>query len=115
MNSNAAIAVFLFILADVLVWFQLNTQFLSEWWNGRSLLLCGVLALPVAFGYYFAWSYAVAAFGSWWGVRFVAFSLTFLVFPVMTYYMLGESFFTSKTVICTLLAFCILGVQAYLK
>ena len=115
MNWNVVIAVFLFVITDILVWFQLNSQFLNEWWKSRSLLLCALLALPIAFGYYFAWSYAVAAFGSWWGVRFIGFALTFLVFPVLTYYLLGESFLTSKTLICTLLAICILGVQAYLK
>ena len=115
MNWNAVIAVFLFIITDIFVWFQLNSQFLNEWWKSRSLLLCTLLALPIAFGYYFAWSYAVAAFGSWWSVRFIGFALTFMVFPVLTYCLLGESFLTSKTLICTLLAICILGVQAYLK
>jgi|TARA_R110000851_G_scaffold140009_2_gene277226 hypothetical protein len=114
-NWNAVIAVFLFIITDIFVWFQINAQFLNGWWKSHSLLLCAILAFPIAFGYYFSWSYAVAAFGSWWGVRFIAFALTFMVFPVLTYYLLGESFLTSKTLICTLLAICILGVQAYLK
>ena len=111
MNWNAVIAVLLFILTDIVVWFQINAQFLNGWWKEHSLLLCGVVALPIAFGYYFAWSYAVTAFGSWWGVRFIAFALSFLVFPIMTQYFLGESMFTTKTLICVMLAICILGVQ----
>ena len=115
MNWNAVIAVSLFVTTHALVWLQLNAQFMNPWWKDHAVLLCAILALPVAFGYYFAWSYAVAAFGDWWSVRFLQFSLTFMVFPVLTYYVLGESFFTSKTIICALLACCILGVQAYLK
>tara|TARA_R110000751_G_scaffold91222_1_gene178724 strand:- start:439 stop:783 length:345 start_codon:yes stop_codon:yes gene_type:complete len=110
-NWNAAIAVTLFILTDIVVWFQINAQFLDGWWKKHALILCAACALPVAFGYYFAWSYSAAAFGSWWGTRFIAFALSFLVFPILTHYLLGESMFTAKTTICVMLALCILGVQ----
>ena len=115
MSKHALIAVTLFVLTDILVWFQLNTQFISEWWKQRPVLMCSIMAFPIAFGYYYAWTYAFHAFGGWWATRFVGFSLTFLVFPPLTWYLLGESPFTMKTLVCTVLAFCIIGVQAFMK
>ncbi len=115
MNKNAVIAIALFLITDAIVWFQLNAQFISEWWKQRPILMCALTAFPIAFGYYYAWSHAIVAFGGWWATRFIGFALTFFVFPPLTWYFLGESPFTLKTMACVFLALCILGVQAYLK
>jgi len=113
MNKHLIFSIVLFLIANILVWYQANLQFMSEWWHSRPMLTITLSAFPVAFCFYFAWREGVYATGSFWTVRFLAFSLSFLVFPPMTYYLLGESMFTAKTTTCMLLAGSIMMIQLF--
>ena len=48
-----------------------------------------------------------------WGARFLGFSASWLVFPLLTWALMGESMFTTKTLVCMALSFAIMAVQIY--
>lgn len=107
-------SVILFILCQALVWFSTNLQFVNEYWKSKSLVISLVLSLPLTACAYYASRYGYEALdNSAWGVRFLGFGMSYLVFPILTYFLLGESFLTAKVIICTLLSICILLVQIY--
>lgn len=103
----------LFILCHTLVWFSTNLQFVSDYWKSKSLLIALVISLPLTACAYYASRFGYDALDSAWGVRFLGFGLSYLVFPILTYFLLGESFLTAKVIVCTLLSICILIVQIY--
>jgi hypothetical protein len=48
-----------------------------------------------------------------WGPRFLIFSMSYLTFPLLTWYFLGESMFTAKTMVCVALSMMIVAVQLF--
>ena len=106
-----ALGIFLFALAQVVIWFQLNSQFVWDWWKGKALLSVGLFAIPSSLLLWYATSVTVAETKELWAARLIAFGASYLTFPLMTWAIAGESMFTAKTMICTVLAFMIVGVQ----
>jgi hypothetical protein len=56
---------------------------------------------------------AYAEMGVIWGPRFLIFGLSYVTFPILTWHFMHESMFTPKTLICTALAFMIIGIQLF--
>ena len=106
-NSNILIGVCLFICGHTLAWYTHNLQFVYEFWKNRPVLSNLIFGVPCGFAYWYATKHFMAETGELWTSRFVAFSLSYLTFPLMTWYYLNESMFTTKTLICTFLAFMI--------
>tara|TARA_Y100000114_G_scaffold117003_1_gene111321 strand:- start:318 stop:671 length:354 start_codon:yes stop_codon:yes gene_type:complete len=107
---------FLFILAQVLVWFSTNAQFMSGPIGKHSLLLALVISLPLTLICYYAGRFTYDALGeSAWAVRFIAFGTSWVVFPLLTWWLLKESMFDPKTLVCTFLAFVIVAIQLFWK
>lgn len=106
-----ALGIFLFAMAQVVIWFQLNSQFVWEWWKDKPLLSVGLFAIPSSLLLWYATSVTVAETKELWAARLIAFGASYLTFPLMTWVFAGESMFTTKTMICTFLAFTIVGVQ----
>jgi hypothetical protein len=105
-------ALLLFVVTQALVWFSVNLQFVNGYWRAKSFLITMCLGIPTSLCAYYASQYGYAALnGSAWGVRFLGFGMSYVVFPILTFALLGESFFTAKVLICTLLSICILLVQ----
>jgi hypothetical protein len=108
-------ACFLFSLVHIFVWLSTNLQFISPEVKSYSLMVSIFLAIPTTLCAYFASQNAYGILGdSAWGVRFLAFGISYLVFPIMTYLFLGESMFTIKTISCILLSFVIVYIQIFL-
>jgi hypothetical protein len=114
-TKNLIIALAFFIAGHVLSWYSSNSQFISEWWKDRAVLICCVMAIPCALVWLYGIRFMMAHSPELWKARFIAFSLSYLTFPLLTWYHLGESPFTLKTIICTLLAFTIVIVQLLMK
>lgn len=107
-------SVILFTLLHVLVWFATNTQFISENWRDKSLQIAILFAIPITLcGYYGARFAYNALDSSVWASRFLAFGISYLVFPILTYLFLGESMFTLKTTVCVFLSFLMIFIQLY--
>jgi len=115
MTTNIIYSVLCFLMLHVMVWFSTNLQFIDAGWNAKSFWITLALAIPTSFAAYYGSRFGYEALGeSVWGVRFLAFAISYLTFPIMTYYFLGESMFTIKTMSCIFLSCVILFIQFFL-
>ncbi len=108
---------FLITLLHVIIWFSSNGQFIkgSEFFTKHSLAFAVCSGPFVAvLGYYGARLIYEAMAGSVWQIRFIGFGLSYLVFPILTWYLLGESMWTLKTGLCIALSILIILIQIYL-
>ena len=106
-------AIFLFTLAQLFAWFQLNSQYIWEWWRGKALISALVWGIPCSMLFYYAWTTAADTMQSVWSARFLGSSVGIFMFPILTYYFLGESMFTAKTMVCFSLALAIVLIQVF--
>lgn len=103
-----------FILGHTLGWFAGNSQFVWQYWEDKPLLATILFGTPAGIAFWYGSRFCFEATGGeLWSVRFIAAVFSYTVFPVMTWYFLGESMFTPKTLICVFLALSILIVQIY--
>ena len=107
-------SILFFLLGNTLVWFQVSFSRAFPMCSDDSFTVAIMLAVPIAVCYYFGWNYGYDAVDSWWSIRFISFGLTFVVFPILTYYFLGESLLTLKHILCTVLAILIILIQVSL-
>ena len=108
-------AFLLFCCGHFFGWYATNIQFTSEWWASRPLLSVLVFGTPAGLCFFYGTKFCMLAIPELWSARFIAGVLSYLIFPIMTWYYLSESPFTAKTMICAGLAFCIMMVQLFYK
>ena len=113
-NKYVFLTILTFVITNVIVWYQLNGQLVWEFWKDKALLSTIVMGTPAGLCFWWGTKYCMLAVGELWSVRFIAAVLSYLVFPFFTWYFLGESIFTLKTMLCISLAFLILGIQIWL-
>ena len=107
--------IFLFALLHIMVWFSANLQLVNTEIDYHPLAIAIFLAIPITLCAFYATKFGYDVFDkSLWSVRFLAFGVSYLIFPVLTWYFLGESFLTFKTIICTLLSIIIVCIQVFL-
>jgi len=111
---NLIYGVCLMLVLQVLVWVSANGQFSEYFKNYNTLFLCMALALPVSVCGYYGSKFLYASSESVWSIRFIGFGISYLVFPFMTWYLLGESMFTVKTLLCIFLSLCIILIQVFM-
>ncbi len=105
---------FLFLVGQVLVWYQINGQFLSDWIKERPWLmsLCGI---PISYTYIWATHHLVIAFdGELWPQRLIGFSMGMVSFAFLTWFHLNQAI-TLKTAVTLALAFTIVLIQVFWK
>jgi hypothetical protein len=101
----------LFILANVLIWYQLNSQLVWKWAEGyKSMLIMSLLGIPISLLLWYCTKIGYVAFGNLWAVRFFGFATSMLIFPIMTYFYLGEPM-TMKVILTLGLAVIIMLLQ----
>tara|TARA_B100000900_G_scaffold404592_1_gene413146 strand:- start:580 stop:918 length:339 start_codon:yes stop_codon:yes gene_type:complete len=110
---NLYIGIVLVFVGQVLGWFQLNAQYLSKWWGDKPWTAAFLLGVPTSVAFWYAWKLVVDHTGSAWTARFIGSSAGLIVFPILTWWLLGESMFTPKTMICLGLAVIIMLVQLF--
>lgn len=116
MALNLVYSIFLFVLLHIMVWFSTNLQFVNKAWQDKSFFITLLIAIPLSVcGYWAARLGYAGLHDSAWGVRFIGFGTSYLVFPFMTWWLLSESMFTIKTMICIALSVIIVGVQVFWK
>jgi len=103
----------IFFLTDTIVWFQLNGYRVSDYINKHQILFVVLLAIPIALGYFYAWKFAYDGLGSWWSCRLLGFGISFLIFPILTHFLLHESMFRPKILTCIILSVVIVMAQVY--
>jgi hypothetical protein len=114
-TSKMLLACFLFALGQTFGWFQLNSQFVWEWWKDKPVTATILFSIPTGLCFWTGVKLAYEEMGEVWGPRFLIFCLSYLTFPILTWYFLDESMFTSKTMVCVLLSFVIVGIQLFWK
>ena len=115
MSKELVFIIGLFVMGNVLAWFQSNSQFLWEWWYNRPVLTIFIYAVPTALTFYFGWRYAVEMFdGSLWSARMLGHGIATIVFGFMSYTMKGEVI-TAKTAVCLMLSVLIIFIQLFWK
>ena len=110
---NFWLGILVFILGQILGWYQLNLQKMSNWWSDRPLTSAVLIGIPTSIAFWYAWKMVSEATNSVWSARFIGSSTGFIVFPILTWYMLGESMFTTKTMVCLTLAMLIILIQIF--
>ena len=108
---NILYTIILFLICNVLVWYQLNSQLVWDWAKGtKSMWVMSLLGIPISLLLWYCTKIGYIGFGNLWAVRFMGFATSMLVFPLMTYFYLGETI-TLKTLISIILAIIIMLLQ----
>jgi hypothetical protein len=115
MNNGLAWGTILFVLGQIIVWFQLNSQLVWEWWEDKPVLTALIFSMPISIMFWYGTKVIYAETGSAWASRYVGFATSYLTFPLLTWWFLQESMFTPKTLVCTALAILIMCVQVFWK
>jgi hypothetical protein len=103
------------MIAQIFIWFQTNSQLFWEFWKDRYLLSATLFGIPASILFWYTTTLSYKHFGSLWSVRFLMFGLSYITFPIMTAVFAGETMFSPKTIICTMLSFVIIAIQFYWK
>tara|TARA_Y100001937_G_scaffold117784_1_gene171418 strand:- start:114 stop:449 length:336 start_codon:yes stop_codon:yes gene_type:complete len=107
------LGILLFFAGQTLGWFQLNVQSFSEYWKEKALLSAVVMGVPTSVMFWYGWRIVVESTGSAWSARFIASCAGLIIFPILTWAILGESMFTPKTMICLGLTIIIMLIQLF--
>ena len=104
----------LFLLGQVLVWYQINGQFLTDWIKERPLTM-SLLGIPISYVYIYATKDLVSAFnGDLWPQRLIGFSMGMIAFPFLTWIHFQQAI-TLKTAVTLALATAIVVIQIIWK
>lgn len=112
--NNIVLGALLMTLIHVFVWVSTNAQFSEYFKNYSTLTICLLLAIPTSLCGYYSSKYLYMESNSAWSVRFIGSSIGYFIFPLMTWYLLGESMFTTKTILCIFLSLCIIFIQVFM-
>ena len=103
--------ILLFVFANILIWYQLNSQLVWEWAKGvKSMWVMSLLGIPISLLLWYCTKIGYSGFGNLWAVRFMGFATSMLTFPIMTYFYLGEPM-SFKTILTLGLAVIIMLIQ----
>ena len=105
----------LFLLGQILAWYQTNGQFISTWIKEHPILVAAIGGIPVGYSYILGTTYLVQAFdGAVWPSRLLGFSMGILAFTTLTLIHLNETI-TFKTSVILMLALIIILLQVLWK
>lgn len=112
--KNLILCLCIFIVAQTLVWLQLNGQFVWDSFKKYEWVLI-LWGLPISWLFLEATRYGVSAFdGLLWPQRFLAFACGIIIFSLLTWVLKGEGINT-KTLISLCLATCLVLIQIFWK
>ncbi len=113
-DKNFLIASVLMLLGHLSAWFATNSHAVWSWWVNKPILAAVVFGIPTTLSFWYATIHGLKFFnGELWAVRFLGFGTSYLVFPIVTWLLLGETIFTYKTITCILLSFVIICIQIF--
>ena len=109
--NKILIVTLVFLLNNVLIWYQLNSQLVWDWAKGNSAIIIScLLGVPISWLFWYCTKVGYEGFGALWPVRFMGFATSMLTFPILTWYYLGETI-TLKTALTILLSIAIMIIQ----
>ena len=102
----------IFFIAQLMVWFQLNGQFVWKWFDKNPILL-SLIGVPISYLFIVATKYGYIGFeGLLWPQRLVVFALGIVSFAFCTYWFLGEAL-NMKTQVSLTLAVILCCIQVF--
>ena len=111
LNKYIVITTILFLINNILIWYQLNSQLVWDWAKTpKSMWYMSLMGVPISMLFWYTTKFGYEGFGALWPVRFMGFATSMLTFPLMTYLYLGETI-TLKTGITIILAIIIMLLQ----
>ncbi len=113
MNGTIILGIMFFFIGQTIGWFSMNAQFISEWWKDKPVVSAVMMGVPTSICFWHAYKIIVESTGSAWTARFIGSAAGLIIFPILTWFLLGESMFTTKTMICFGLALLVLFIQLY--
>ena len=109
--SKIGITTLIFLVCNVMIWYQLNSQLVWDWAKqNKAIFISCLLGVPISYLFWYCTKIGYEGFGALWPVRFMGFATSMLTFPIMTYYFLGETI-TLKTIITIILSIVIMIIQ----
>jgi len=103
------------LMAQILVWLQLNGQFVWPWFSRNTTLVSLIFAWPISWLFVHYQKYAYVTFDqSLWSIRLFGYGIGMIVFLIMTGLLKGEVIST-KNAICLLLSIAIILIQIMIK
>ena len=100
----------LFLLGQILVWYQINGQYINEWVKKNPLMI-SLLVIHIRYIYIYATRHLVNAFnGELWPQRLIGFAMGMIAFAFLTWFHLEETI-TTKTAITLILSLVIVLIQ----
>jgi hypothetical protein len=112
--KNLILCLGIFIVAQTMVWLQLNGQFVWDSFRKYEWVLI-LFGLPISWLFLEATRQGVTAFGGLlWPQRFLAFACGIIIFSLLTWILKGEGINT-KTLISLCLASCLVLIQIFWK
>ena len=110
-NKYIVLTTISFFVANILVWYQLNSQLVWKWAeSSKSMWIMSLFGIPISILFWYCTKWGYIGFGNLWSVRFLGFAMSMLTFPVMTWIYLGEVI-TLKTFVSIALAIIIIILQ----
>jgi hypothetical protein len=111
LNKYIVITTLLFLINNILIWYQLNSQLVWDWAKTpKSMWFMSLMGVPISVLFWYCTKFGYEGFGALWPVRFMGFATSMMTFPIMTWLYLGEAI-TLKTTITILLAIIIMILQ----
>ena len=114
MTKYLLISIGFLIIAQVLTFFQLQSQFIWSWAKEHPILM-SLFGVPTSYFFLMFTKYCVNYFdGLIWPGRLIGFAIGAIIFAILAYYVFNENL-TPKTIICLILAMIILSIQIFWK
>ena len=108
--SKLAMSLLIIILANIGTWFQFQGHFWSDkpiWKSPYFIMTIGAVLSPF---FWYATKLSYEHFGQFWNIRLMGFGVGTIVFGIITWTLMNEAP-TLKTIICIMLALCIVLIQ----
>jgi len=114
LNINLISGIVFFIVAHIIVFFQLNGQFKWEWFKEHEWVMA-IIGIPISFLYLWGTKYTVQGLdGLLWPTRFIGFGIGMIIYAIGVSYFFNEGI-SSKTAISLLLSIILIGIQTLWK
>ena len=113
--KNLFVGLFLFSLAQAMIWIQTNGQFVWPWFKRNPLILSLIGGTMISYIFIKGTAMVAEHFdGQLWPGRFIGQASGILIFAGMTFIFINERINT-KTSISLILVLILLGVQIFWK
>ena len=114
MNTSLLYGILWFLLAHIVVFFQLNGQFKWDWFKEHEWVMA-LMGVPISFIYIWGTKYTVEGMdGLLWPTRFIGFGVGMVIYAILVNHFFNEGF-NIKTIISLLLAVILICIQVFWK